>query len=169
MELFAAESHPDHSAGGFFVPWVYPEGMKPDRVEWLHTQCNIGQAGYASASDCWNPKNALPYAQCAFFISIIVVQWADLMACKTRTLSIKSQGMRNGIMNFGLLFETALGALLCYGGRSINVGLGTRPIEFVHWLPAMPFMVFILAYDEVRKLLLRRLGPNNWFYRNTYY
>merc|ERR1711924_441476 len=31
-----------------------------------------------------------------------VVQWADLMICKTRWLSIRQQGMENPAMNFGL-------------------------------------------------------------------
>jgi len=156
-------------AGGFHVPDFYPVGITPSEIVRLHPTCNLFEAGYRTMEDCYNPKNALPYAQCAFFISIIVVQWSDLMACKTRSLSITQQGMRNGWMNFGLVFETCLGMLLCYGGKAINMGLGTRPIEFVHWLPAMPFMIFILSYDEVRKYLMRSLGKDNWFYRNTYY
>lgn len=178
MELFSkavalgyvlAESTLPTPGDAGWNPMSYPGafGVKPDRVEWLHSTCNLQE--HSTQADCFNPKNALPYAQCAFFISIIVVQWADLMACKTRSLSIKQQGMRNGVMNIGLVFETALGAILCYGGDDLNKGLGTRPIEFVHWLPAMPFMVFILGYDEVRKSLMRNLGKDNWFYRNTYY
>lgn len=135
----------------------------------LHNVCNIQQSDLASQSDCFNPKTALPYAQCAFFVSIIIVQWADLMACKTRSLSIKTQGMRNGTLNFGLLFETSLGAIMCYSHEFVNRALGTAKIEFVHWLPALPFMIFILSYDEVRKFLMRNLGKDNWFYRNTYY
>jgi sodium/potassium-transporting ATPase subunit alpha len=166
MELFRAESW---KGDGYFNPTEYPTAYEPDKVVWTHSTCNLQRDGYRTAYDCFNPKNALPYAQCAFFISIIVVQWADLMACKTRTLSIKTQGMTNGIMNFGLVFETCLGIFLCYGGEAINLGLGTRDIEFVHWLPAMPFMMFILGYDEVRKFLVRNMGKDNWFYRNTYY
>jgi sodium/potassium-transporting ATPase subunit alpha len=126
-------------------------------------ECNIKRAGI-----CWNPAEALVHAQTAFFISIIVVQWADIIACKTRLLSLKNQGMRNSMLNFGLFFETTLGAILCYV-EPINDPLGTAPISFVHWLPAMPFAVYILFYDEARKFLMRNLGENNWFYRNTYY
>jgi len=160
MEYFTA-------VASILQPDFYPGG-DPNTTILLRPTCNLF-AGYRTKADCYNPKNALPYAQCAFFISIIVVQWSDLMACKTRSLSITQQGMRNGWMNFGLVFETCLGMLLCYGGKAINMGLGTRPIEFVHWLPAMPFMIFILSYDEVRKYLMRSLGKDNWFYRNTYY
>jgi sodium/potassium-transporting ATPase subunit alpha len=48
-------------------------------------------------------KEALHHAQCAFFVSIVVVQWADLMICKTRWLSMRQQGMVNTAMNFGLV------------------------------------------------------------------
>merc|ERR1712172_227845 len=38
----------------------------------------------------------------AFFVSIVVVQWADLIICKTRKNSVFQQGMKNHFMNFGL-------------------------------------------------------------------
>ena len=36
-------------------------------------------------------ENALAYAQSAYFVSIVVVQWADLLIAKTRKLSIFTQ------------------------------------------------------------------------------
>lgn len=126
---------------------------------------------------CQNPREALAHAQCAFFISIIVVQWADLTACKTRELSITRQGMKNVMLNFGLFFETCLGAMLCYI-IPLNYALGTRPIRFEHWCCAMPFSVLILSYDEIRKYILRQKPDHkdsqgreirNWVYHNTYY
>merc|ERR1712072_991004 len=50
----------------------------------------------------------------AFFVSIVVVQWADLIICKTRKNSVFQQGMKNHFMNFGLVFETLLAAILSY-------------------------------------------------------
>ena len=118
---------------------------------------------------------ALRYSQCAYFISIICVQWADLMICKTRNLSISQQLLINNFANFGLLFETCLGAFLCYV-RPFNIGLGTRPIASPHFaIPSFPFFTVIFFYDEVRKILLRG-GVNKetgrydgWVVRNTYY
>lgn len=124
--------------------------------------CNITRGDV-----CGVPEEALAHAQTAFFVAIIVVQWADLIACKTRSLSLKTQGMRNGVLNFGLFFTTVLASFLCYT-PGLDV-LGTRDIEFVHWFPAMPFCVIILAYDESRKFLVRNLGKNNWVERFTYY
>merc|ERR1719222_1773718 len=53
----------------------------------------------------------------AFFISIVVVQWADLIICKTRRNSIIHQGMRNHVLNFGLIFETLMAAFPSYECR----------------------------------------------------
>jgi sodium/potassium-transporting ATPase subunit alpha len=55
---------------------------------------------------------ALKYAQSGYLVSIVCVQWADLMICKTRNLSLSQQLMINNFGNFGLFFETALVAIL---------------------------------------------------------
>ena len=126
-------------------------------------------------------KEALHHAQSASFIAIIIVQWADLVICKTRWLSIRTQGMKNATMNFALLWETCLGALLCYIPQ-IGVALGTRPLRFTHWMTGVPFSIFIFLYDETRKYLMRRTSFSTtdketgrtmrfpgWLERNTYY
>ncbi|CBJ25862.1 conserved unknown protein [Ectocarpus siliculosus] len=126
-------------------------------------------------------KEALQHGQASFFVAIVIVQWADLMICKTRWLSIRTQGMINSAMNFGLFFETLLAAWLCYC-PPINIGLGTRNLRLVHWFPAMPFSMIIFMYDEIRKYLMRTTSPEvmdkstgqvkriaGWLERNTYY
>lgn len=135
---------------------------------------------YVNAAGRMMQKEALAHAQTAGFICIIVVQWADLTICKTRWLSIRDQGMHNPAMNFGLLFETILGAVLCYSPA--NVALGTRPLRLTHWFPGMPFAVAIFCYDEVRKYFMRKTSEISedpetkritrnpgWLERNTYY
>ena len=119
-------------------------------------------------------KEALHHAQSAFFVSIVVVQWADLVICKTRMNSIYWQGLkyvcmvcfveylmlvtvcclRNGVMNFGLIFETMLASVLCYT-PGVSDALGTRNIRFTHWMPGIPFCICIFLYDEARKKLMR--------------
>ena len=91
------------------------------------------------------------HSQAAYWVSIVVVQWADLLICKTRWLSrSSSRGWRNSVLNFGLFFETLLAAWLCYGG--IFSVLGTQPIRFTHWMPGVPWSMMIFMYDETRKL-----------------
>ena len=112
-------------------------------------------------------RDALYNAQTAYFISIIVVQWADLLIAKTRKLSLFDQGLGNNFMNFGLVFETVLGCLLIYL-PFLNTVFGTRPLHILHWFPGVPFSILILVYDEVRKLLMRG-SPGGWLERFTYW
>merc|ERR1712159_804054 len=49
-----------------------------------------------------------------FFTAIVIVQWADVLICKTRRLSIFQQGMKNKILIAGLFEETLLAAFLAY-------------------------------------------------------
>jgi len=122
-----------------------------------HAGCNIN-AGWPTQFPCYfdyaHRKYALVYAQTAYFTSIVVVQWADILICKTRTLSILEQKMNNCMMNFGIFSETALGCILCYA-PFINA-LGTCPIWLYHWFAPMPFSMLIFLYDELRKAGIRR-------------
>merc|ERR1719150_2359837 len=93
---------------------------------------------------------ALRSSNTAYFISIIIVQWGDLMICKTRSRSLFEQGMTNIFMNWSLLFETILGAFLCYVPFANQV-TGTLELDFVFWTSAVPFSLFIYSYDEIRK------------------
>lgn len=97
---------------------------------------------------------ALKHAQGAFFGSIVIGQIAGLLVCKTRWLSIKSQGMKNSFMLFAIGSEILLVSWLAYC-KPINIGLGTRNIRLVHWFPAIPFAIFIFCFDEGRKALMR--------------
>merc|ERR1712062_872144 len=101
------------------------------------------------------------------FASIVVVQWADLIICKTRKNSVFQQGMKNHFMNFGLCFETLLAAILSYT-PGMDKGLRMYPLKINWWLPAIPFSILIFCYDETRKFLLRR-NPGGWIESETYY
>jgi len=123
---------------------------------------------------CYSTE-ALRCAQCAYLVSIVCVQWADLMICKTRNLSISQQGMKNWVLDFGLLFETVLVAILCYF-TWLNLILGTRMIAPQHFcVPSFPFFTVIFFYDEARKMFLRAGVDKDtgrfrgWVVQNTYY
>lgn len=125
--------------------WIYAEGAP-----------HFYTASYTSE---WHPvcysTEALKFAQSGYLVSIVCVQWSDLMICKTRNLSLSQQGMVNTFGNFGLFFETALVAILFYV-PPLNVALGTRMIAFPHFaVPSFSFFTSIFFYDELRKIWLR--------------
>ena len=160
-----------------------PEGAQADRycmVDRSHTWKGSDDKVRTNVGNRMIQEEALKYAQTSGFTTIIVVQWADLMICKTRWLSIADQGMVNPLMNFGLLFETILGCLMCYF-TPLGAALNTRPLRLTHWMPGMPFCIFIFLYDESRKRIMRKTEDKTladdstmkniarWVKENTYY
>ncbi|OQV18895.1 Sodium/potassium-transporting ATPase subunit alpha [Hypsibius exemplaris] len=106
-------------------------------------------------------------ANTGYFISIVIVQWADLIISKTRRLSLLHQGMNNWVLNFALVFETALAAFISYC-PGMDVALKTYPLSWRWWLPALPYSIAIFLYDECRRFLIR-LNPGGFVERETYY
>lgn len=83
----------------------------------------------SSLFQTYRDRKALEFTcHTAFFVSIVVVQWADLIICKTRRNSIVHQGMRNWALNFGIIFETALAAFLSYT-PGMDKGLRMYPLK----------------------------------------
>merc|ERR1712117_623073 len=162
------------AAAGFYVYFVIlgENGFWPSRLlglrrAWDSKAINDLEDSYGQE---WTYKDRkiLEYTcHTAFFVSIVVVQWADLIICKTRKLSVFQQGMKNHFMNFGLIFETLLAAFLSYT-PGMDKGLRMYPLKINWWLPAMPFSLLIFCYDETRKFLLRR-NPGGWIESETYY
>merc|ERR1719348_2164331 len=162
------------ASAGFFVYFVImaENGFWPGRLfgirrAWDSIAVNDLKDSYGQEWT-YRDRKILEYTcHTAFFVSIVVVQWADLIICKTRKNSVFQQGMKNHFMNFGLCFETLLAAILSYT-PGMDKGLRMYPLKPTWWLPAMPFSLTIFIYDEVRKTLLRK-NPGGWVERETYY
>uniref|UniRef100_A0A8C1NSS2 Sodium/potassium-transporting ATPase subunit alpha n=1 Tax=Cyprinus carpio TaxID=7962 RepID=A0A8C1NSS2_CYPCA len=103
----------------------------------------------------------------AFFISIVVVQWGDLIIVKTRRNSIVQQGMKNKVLIFAFFEEAALAAFLSYC-PGMDVAVRMYPLRPLWWFTAVPYSLLIFIYDEVRKYLLRQ-NPGGWVEKETYY
>ena len=163
------------ASAGFFVYFVImaENGFWPSRLfgirrSWDSSAVNDLEDSYGQEWTYADRKILEYTCHTAFFVSIVIVQWADLIICKTRKNSVFQQGMKNMFMNFGLFFETALAAFLSYC-PGMDKGLRMYPLYINWWLPALPFSVLIFIYDECRKYLLRRNGPGSWVERETYY
>lgn len=125
--------------------------------------------------------NALAVAQTAYFVGVVQVQWANVLICKTRYLSLLTQGMFNSVLNFGLMFEFMLCSVVAYAGF-VHTIFVTQNMRLVHWFPALPFAVFIVVFDETRKYIMRLTSRSTinketgrmirypgWLETNTYY
>uniref|UniRef100_A0A1I8GHK0 Sodium/potassium-transporting ATPase subunit alpha n=1 Tax=Macrostomum lignano TaxID=282301 RepID=A0A1I8GHK0_9PLAT len=163
------------ASGGFFVYFVIlaENGFLPRRLlgirkEWDSEGINDLTDSYGQEWT-YSQRKKLEYTcHTAFFASIVVVQWTDLMICKTRRLSLFHQGMYNHQMTFGLFFETSLAIFMSYC-PGLDKALRMQPLRFSWWLPALPFSFAIITYDEIRKMLLRKFPSGSWLERETYY
>merc|ERR1712172_304953 len=162
------------ASAGFFVYFVimcengfWPSHLLGLRRAWDSQAVNDLEDSYGQEWTYADRKILEYTCHTAFFVSIVIVQWADLIICKTRKLSVFQQGMKNHFMNFGLVFETVLACILSYT-PGMDKGLRMYPLKFNWWLPAIPFSILIFCYDETRKFLLRR-NPGGWIEQETYY
>merc|ERR1711936_77290 len=162
------------ASAGFFVYFVIlaENGFRPShllglRRAWDSQAVNDLEDSYGQEWTYADRKKLEYTCHTAFFVSIVIVQWADLIICKTRKLSVFQQGMKNHFMNLGLVFETVLACILSYT-PGMDKGLRMYPLKFNWWLPAIPFSILIFCYDETRKFLLRR-NPGGWIEQETYY
>uniref|UniRef100_UPI0037E7B501 sodium/potassium-transporting ATPase subunit alpha-3b isoform X1 n=1 Tax=Semicossyphus pulcher TaxID=241346 RepID=UPI0037E7B501 len=160
--------------GGFFAYFVIlaengflPSRLVGIRLNWDDRSVNDLEDSYGQQWTYEQRKIVEFTCHTAFFVSIVVVQWADVIVCKTRRNSVFQQGMRNKILIFGLFEETALAAFLSYC-PGMDVALRMYPLKPTWWFCAFPYSFLIFVYDEVRKLLLRR-NPGGWVEKETYY
>merc|ERR1711981_394576 len=160
---------------GFIIYFVIlmENGFLPSRLygirkEWDDRGNNAVEDSYGQEWTYGQRKIVEFPCHTAFFTSIVIVQWADLLICKTRRLSIFQQGMRNKIMVAGLFEETLLAAVLAYMPGT-DVALRMYPLEWHWWIVPMPFSLLIFVYDEIRKYLIRSGKPGNWVESETYY
>uniref|UniRef100_A0A1A8ED20 Sodium/potassium-transporting ATPase subunit alpha n=2 Tax=Nothobranchius TaxID=28779 RepID=A0A1A8ED20_NOTKA len=160
--------------GGFFSYFVIlaengflPSRLLGIRLNWDDRSLNDLEDSYGQQWTYEQRKIVEFTCHTAFFVSIVVVQWADLIICKTRRNSVFQQGMRNKILIFGLFEETALAAFLSYC-PGMDLALRMYPLKPSWWFCAFPYSFLIFVYDEIRKLILRR-NPGGWVEKETYY
>merc|ERR1711937_598300 len=90
------------ASAGFFVYFVImcENGFWPSRLlglrrAWDSIAVNDLTASYGQEWPYADRKILESTCHTAFFVSIVVVQWADLIICKTRKNSVFQQGMKN--------------------------------------------------------------------------
>merc|ERR1712227_116652 len=162
------------ASAGFFVYFVImaENGFWPGRLfgirkNWDSSAVNDLTDSYGQEWTYADRKILEYTCHTAFFVSIVIVQWADLIICKTRKNSVFQQGMKNHFLNFGLVFETCLAAFLSYCPGT-DAMLRMYPLEWTWWFIPMPFSLIIFVYDETRKMLIRK-QPGGWVENETYY
>jgi sodium/potassium-transporting ATPase subunit alpha len=133
--------------------------------------CNVQQISPTTNLPVCYTTEAIKYAQSAYFYGCVICQILNSMVCKTRKLSLFTQGLNNTFMLFSITTEVMLIIAAGYF-QPFNSAFGTRDNIFMHFgIPALPFAMLQLIIDEVRKYFIRTLKPNaktgkpHWFTR----
>ncbi|KAL4509385.1 hypothetical protein ABPG72_018316 [Tetrahymena utriculariae] len=140
---------------GAFVPWIH----------WSDCDINKQQnwSKLTSQTACYSVE-AINYAQSVYFLTIVLLQWTNVFACKSRSMSFTTTAF-NPIMIQGIIFETLLTVILQYVPGIQDV-FGGRPMFFWLWTSCLAYTIILLIYDELRKFLSRRV---KWFYKYCYW
>ncbi|OXA59215.1 Sodium/potassium-transporting ATPase subunit alpha [Folsomia candida] len=162
------------SFAGMFAYFVImaQNGYLPGRLlgirkEWDSPAYNDLEDSYGQEWTYYNRKQLENTCSTAYFVSIVVCQWANLIISKTRRSSVFKKGFGNHVLSFAIIFETALACILCYT-PGMATALKMMPLKAWWWLLAVPFAVLIFVYDELRRLIIR-CYPGSWFEDEFYY
>ncbi|XP_026746042.1 sodium/potassium-transporting ATPase subunit alpha-B-like [Trichoplusia ni] len=107
-------------------------------------------------------------SQAAYFVAVVLTQMMNGIICKTRYNSLFHVGMRNKVLNMGLVFEIILSCVICYV-PGVNTFFRTYPLRLRWWFLALPFCAFMFVFDEFRKYCIRRELFGGWYNRLTFY
>ncbi len=92
----------------------------------------------------------------AFFSAVIICQIANVFASRTRCQSVFSMGLfSNHLVLVGIASELLILAIFIWNPFA-NLIFNTAPLDLRYLLFAVPFAIFLLGIDELRKFLLRR-------------
>ncbi|KAH9508727.1 hypothetical protein Btru_049745 [Bulinus truncatus] len=146
---------------GFFVSALF--GI---RNRWDAKAVNDLEDSYGQEWTYGQRKRLEQTCHTAFFVSIVIVQWADLIVSKTRRLSLFTHGMNNWVLNSSLVFETVLALLIAY--LPFMSFLKVQYIRPSYWFYPMVYTIVLWVMDECRRFILR-IHPRGFVERETYY
>ncbi|KAK5125068.1 hypothetical protein LTR85_001259 [Meristemomyces frigidus] len=96
----------------------------------------------------------LSTASSIYFVNLVVMQWFNLFAVRTRRLSVLNHRF-NWYLVPAIIFALLIAILFLYVPKFHSV-LGTATVPVEYWFLPMAFGVGLLVLDEGRKWLVRR-------------
>jgi magnesium-transporting ATPase (P-type) len=100
-------------------------------------------------------------AATAYYITLTVAQFCHIWVCKTRIISVFTHGIfKNRLTLYGVAMGLAFVGLFSYVPGVQGV-IGSETVGWVPWVCALCAGAVLWFYNEVSKLVFRKLGPNN--------
>ncbi len=96
-------------------------------------------------------------ATTATFLGIVLMQIANVFACRTHSDSIFKVGIfSNRIVLWGILVEIILSVFIIYHPWGNKI-FSTAPVPLTVWLILIPFVVLLFFAAELKKFIVRRV------------
>jgi len=96
-------------------------------------------------------------ASTATFLGIVIMQVANVFACRTHSDSVFKVGIfSNRIVLWGILVEIILSVFIIYHPWGNKI-FSTAPVPLTVWLILIPFVVLLFFAAELKKFILRRV------------
>ncbi|CAL8075214.1 unnamed protein product [Orchesella dallaii] len=163
------------AAAGFFAYFVVMahNGFLPHRLigiqqQWDSTAVNDLSDSYKQEWTYHDRKLLEKTGWTAYFCSVVVCQWANVLISKCRRVPLYTKIFDNWVVFAAILGETLLACFLTYT-PGLNTAMSYMPIKIWWWLPGVPFFMAILLYDETRRFLLRNFPKWSWYQKEFYY
>lgn len=114
---------------------------------------NYSDGYYGHSQDDLN--NFLNTGQCVYFVTLVILQIANLNSVRNKRMSIFQNGpQRNWKLILGPIVSVAI-AVFVTEVPGLQSLFGTASVPLKHWFLPIPLAIGILAMDEVRKLVVR--------------
>ncbi|KAI2601980.1 calcium ATPase [Hypoxylon sp. NC1633] len=135
--------------------WYLERNGIPFRVLWF---------SFGNLPDWIDPDyyaTKLNEASSIYFVNLVVMQWFNLLAVRTRRWSIfqhppaLNKKTQNLYLFPAIAFALSMAILWLYIPQLQPI-LGTSPVPVEHWFLPFAFGLFILLFDEGRKFIVRQ-------------
>eukprot|EP01132_Coremiostelium_polycephalum_P003736 gene3736-4655_t len=94
--------------------------------------------------------DALEEAQTAYFMTLVMCQFFNLITNKTRVVPLWRHGMKNWFVNIGLVIEAGICAFVIYT-PFIHTIIKSANVSGIFWAYPLPMIFCLFAWNEIRK------------------
>lgn len=140
----------------FFLSYWY---LQRNGIAFKDLWFSFGAIPANVTQDYYNAK--LAEASSVYFVSLVVMQWFNLMAVRCRRLSIFqhppafNEATQNLYLFPSILFALSMIFLWCYPAPIQRV-IGTAAVQVEYWFLPFTFGIYIILIDEVRRFFVRK-------------
>ncbi|KAL0491254.1 sodium/potassium-transporting ATPase subunit alpha [Acrasis kona] len=119
---------------------------------------------YGQVYDSHQQEDILNKAHAGYFLAVMFGQWANILVCRCRKLSVFQFGFENTAMLLSMLWMVCFAIAVVYI-PGLNGAFGASGLfgrDGLIWLCGLPFFAFILVHQEIVKLCWRASTPRSW-------